>query len=1276
MNKKLIHFIHTDHSKENGTSKVKEYIKSAKSNDIDGLILVDQDSIGMAVSFFKEAKSNGIKPIIGVNLRIEKDENFTEESDIVLIAKNNDGYREIKNLISEAYMNGQSKLWKKNPNISKEEEKENEVYRKENESLRPLIKFSDIPNNKNLLLSFGSNLDFLRSIKEKYSESKKLLSYMLDNSLNDIYISLSILGNENENEKNNLKIKIAKELGIKTIINQDVKFTDKNLFKTHELKRCIIDSKGYKSLNRVDNATPYQYLMSKEEINGLYGDFEEVLNNTYDIFNLCDIEIEIGINHLPKFDVPYPFESLSENDYLKKISLEGMIKKLKIDYPETWPEKQKSYNERLTFELSIIEKMGFPGYFLIVADFIHASKDMGVPVGPGRGSGAGSLVAYGLDITDIDPMKYFLFFERFLNPERVSMPDFDIDFSKSVFKDLERSEYLEDKYGIPEDKLKVGRDDVIAYVAKKYNNPNNKFMSVTQIITEGKLGGKGAIKDTGRALGLSLPYVESLIKEFKDEQGLSIDDMLNMSLDLKDRIKKEPILESLINSAKRLEGRKKSSGVHAGGVIIAPDEITKFSPIQCEPDGNKVVSQFDKDYAEAVGLVKFDFLGLETLTVIDLTIKYIKQMRGENIDIRNIKLDDSNAFKLLQSAHTKNIFQLESSGMRDLIKRLNPTDFTEISALVALFRPGPLESGMADKFVEGKFDKTKIEILHEDLNEILSETYGTMIYQEQVQQAAQKLAGYTLGAADELRRAMGKKKPEEMAKHKKIFIRKAGENYRDKTIESLGLDICLQNIEFKTDINIEETGGIISTEIQLKTLINSIKLKNNNEFFETLNEMNEHQFINEWEESIESGLKKIAQKLEIPRIIEAIKNYVRFNYIFSSIEKFAAYGFNKSHSVSYAKVTYQTLFLKSNYPVEYMAADLSSNMDKTEKIGEIIQEVRRMKIKILPPNINESVLDFKPEHFNDILAIRYGLGAIKGLGEKDIEKIENEKRNGKFKDFNDFYIRVGNKLNKKSKEVIAYSGLLDLFLEPHQNREDVLKEMMTDYSFKKIIINIYEDNKDELVKQDLIDTFKKIKGLDSNRKITKPDLIMLERNNCLPLRKINNLCQDFSDKLKLTFEYTLLGAYISNHPLYINNNIEEVKSIGKLTKLNEIPSEGEDILIAGVILGVREFIIKKEGANQGKIIAKISIDDAFGQSDVTMFPDEYSAYKDLMVIGNVIAFKVDTKTDDFGLSASCFEIISIDPKTKVQSLGKKKKRKYTKKNKKNNLYASMKKASN
>jgi DNA-directed DNA polymerase III PolC len=1279
----FIHFIHSDHSSVHGTSKIKEYIKSAQENNIKGLVLVDQDSIGMAVSLFGEAKGTDILPILGVNLRLQTDEVFQDESDIVLIAKTNNGYKEIKNLVSEAYMHGQSKLWKKNPNISKEEELKNEEYRKSNKELRPTISYDIINQEENLIISFGSNNDFVSNIVDDYIGVKNQLIKIQNKTKNQIVLSISVLAKDNENIKNNKIIQLGKELNIPCIINQDVKFSSKELFNTHELKNSILTSQLYDDIHRKDNATPYQYLMSSSEISDLFQNVESIIDNTNTILSSCAIEIETGINYLPKFDVPVPFEAMSENDYLKKIGLEGTLRKLKVDYPDSWQSKQIKYKERLDFELGIIEGMGFPGYFLIVADFINAAKDMGVPVGPGRGSGAGSIVAYGLDITDIDPIKYSLFFERFLNPERVSMPDFDIDFSKSVFKDPERSDFLFTKYGIPLEKKNIGRDDVIAYVAKKYNNPDNKFMSVTQIITEGKLGGKGAIKDAARALNLSLPFVEGIIKDFKDDQGISVDDMLEGSIILNERYKNEPTITMLFNNAKKLEGRKKSSGVHAGGVIIAPGEITKYSAIQCEPDGSKVVTQYDKDYSEAVGLVKFDFLGLETLTVINTALRYIRNTTSKKIDIRNIPLDDKKTFELLQSAETRNIFQLESAGMRELVKRLHPTNFTEISALVALYRPGPLESGMADKFVEGKFNEDKIELLHEDLNEILKETYGTMIYQEQVQQAAQKLAGYTLGAADELRRAMGKKKLSEMLKHKKIFITKASEQYRDsikkKTLEDKGLECDINFKDFDEDVFINTlklTNYYIAERGQIEVLLKHININSSDEedFFENLDQTNEDGFVKIWESRITKLLKShYKNKLSVNRIIMALRNFTTFNYIFSAIEKFAAYGFNKSHSVSYAKVTYETLYLKANHPVEYMAAEFSSNLSKTEKIGEIIQESRRMKLKILPPDINKSNLEFIPEKNSDIMCIRYGLGAIKGLGEKEIDKILIERdANGSFLNFNDYFVRIGRSLNKRSKECLAYSGVLDSLVDKEVNRADVLNEMLVDYSLNTLIKsfskeNIIDDGK-------ILSLFEKINNFEKPKQITKPELLLLEKNGCLPERMVYNTITDFSDKKKLSYEYSLLGAYISNHPLYINNNFREAGKLGDIKQIKTLSDELEDYCIAGVILGTRNFIIKKEGKNLGRTIAKITIDDAFGQTDVTIFPDEYDAYKDVLVVGNVIACKVDTKVDDFGLGVSCNELLPLDPRTEVKAVQKRRKRKYTKKNKNNNLYASMKKS--
>lgn len=1235
MNNKFTQFISTDHSKNNGTSKVKEYINKALENDIETLILCDQDNIDMAVSFYKECKSNKIKPIIGVNLRIEENE-ITPETDVVVIAKNNDGYQEIKRIISKSYLFGQSKLFKNNPYISKEDEIKNESYRKEKDILRPLIKLEWLNNLPSVVLNFGSNNDFLRLNNRK---SRSIIKKLKDSINTDIILSVKCVGEKNENVINNNIINISKDNNLTCIINQNVKFSEKSLFETHEIKNAILSNKIFKNINYKNNATEYQYLMSTKEIENIFSDFDYLIDETNNFFKEFFIDIEIGNFHLPKFNVPIEYGNISESDYLKIISEEGIIKKLKIDFKNKWEEKKEEYLKRLYFELDVINKMGFPGYFLIVADFIFAAKDMGVPVGPGRGSGAGSLVAYGLNITDIDPIKYSLFFERFLNPERVSMPDFDIDFSKNVFKEKEKSQYLFEKYGIPLEQKYVGRDDVISYVGKKYNKKENDFVSVTQIITEGKFGGKGAIKDTARALNLSLSFVDNLIKDFKDDQGLTVDEMLKND-NLMKRYKNEPVVNLLINSAKKLEGRKKSSGIHAGGVVIAPDEIIKFSPIQCEPDGTKIITQFDKDYAEAVGLVKFDFLGLETLTVIDTTLKYIKDIKKIDLDIRNIPLDDIKSFNILKNGETKNIFQLESSGMRDLIKRLSPSDFVEISALVALYRPGPLESGMADKFVEGKFNSESINVLHEDLVEILQETYGTMIYQEQIQQAAQKLANYTLGAADELRRAMGKKKPEEMTRHKKIFIEKASLNYKNK-IES-DFYFNLKEIEKLKNIFDDSDQFITINNINYVEKILELINFNNKDFIENINTIDKKTFNIFWRSKIENFLLVKFNKKETLSILIGLENFITFNYIFSAIEKFAAYGFNKSHSVSYAMLTYQTLYLKANYPVEYMSSELTSNMDKTEKIGEIIEEVRRMKIKVLPPNINESRKEFYPEIYDGTLCIRYGLGAIKGLGEKELNKIILDKeKNGIYTSLDDFYKRIGITMNKKSKEVLCLSGSLDLFLNSY-SRNDLLNELLTDISIKKQIINI---NDEKLINNIKINTIlNKIKNYKNEKLITKQDILLLKNLNIKFSKNICDSIGSFSSKEKLKNEFILLGSYITNHPLYINNNFREASKIGEIRKINEIHGEMEFVNIAGVIMCVREFVIKKPGKNLGKIIAKVTINDAFSQIDITIFPKEYDKYKDYLINGNVIVANVNSKDDEFGLSVSCNQLFIIDPK--------------------------------
>ena len=635
----------------------------------------------------------------------------------------------------------------------------------------------------------------------------------------------------------------------------------------------------------------------------LFADIPEALENSVEIARRCNVALTLGKNVLPDFPVP---RGMTTESYFGAEARAGLDVRLRLIPAEEREARAAVYRERLEHEIKVIVEMGFPGYFLIVADFIRWAKDNDIPVGPGRGSGAGSLVAYSLGITDLDPILYDLLFERFLNPERVSLPDFDVDFCME------------------------GRDRVIEYVAQKYGRDR-----VSQIITYGTMAAKAVVRDVGRVLGHPYGYVDKLAKLIPFDLGMTLDKALEDEEQLRARYDQEEEVRTLIDLARSLEGLVRNAGKHAGGVVIAPSALTDFTPLYCEQGSNNPVTQFDKDDVEAIGLVKFDFLGLRTLTIIDRALKTINAERAARseppLDIVTIPMDDAAAFQLLKECATTAVFQLESRGMKDLIKRLQPDCFDDIIALVALFRPGPLQSGMVDDFIDRKHGRAKVHYPHADLEPILKPTYGVILYQEQVMQIAQVLAGYTLGQADLLRRAMGKKKPEEMAKQRQVFM-----------------------------------DGAAARGIAADTA----------------------------------------------------------TYIFDLMEKFAGYGFNKSHSAAYALVSYQTAWLKAHYPAAFMAAVLSSDMDNTDKVVMLIDECRAMGLAVLPPAINDCDYGFT---VRDEQTILYGLGAIKGVGAAALEGIIAERRAaGGFHDLFDLCVRIDlRKANRRVLEALIRSGALD-----------------------------------------------------------------------------------------------------------------------------------------------------------------------------------------------------------------------------------------------------------
>ena len=750
-----------------------------------------------------------------------------------------------------------------------------------------------------------------RALLQRNSDkAKQLASFWQSTFPERFYLELQRTQRPGDEEHVQQAIQLAAALELPVVATNDVRFLAQEDYEAHETRVCIGEGRILDDPRRPRNYSDQQYLKTPEQMARLFQDIPEALANTVEIAKRCNVEVRLGQHFLPDFPVP---EGMTIDDYLRHVSFEGLEERLSVSLPkdtEDYAAKRQVYVDRLTFELDIIIQMGFPGYFLIVMDFIKWAKNNGVPVGPGRGSGAGSLVAYVLHITDLDPLQYDLLFERFLNPERVSMPDFDVDFCMD------------------------GRDRVIEYVANAYGRD-----AVSQIITFGTMAAKAVVRDVARVQGKPYSLGDRLSKMIPFEVGMTLNKAFEMEESLRDFVTHDEEAKEIWEMALKLEGITRGTGKHAGGVVIAPTVLTDFSPVACDEDGSGLVTQFDKDDVEAAGLVKFDFLGLRTLTIIKWALETINRDRAalgeEPLVIDFIPLDDKPTYQLLQRAETTAVFQLESRGMKELIKKLKPDCLEDLIALVALFRPGPLESGMVDDFINRKHGRAELAYPHPDyqyagLEPVLEPTYGIILYQEQVMQIAQVMAGYSLGEADMLRRAMGKKKPEEMAKQRGGFI-----------------EGCARN-----NIDADLAGNI-----------------------------------------------------------------------FDLVEKFAGYGFNKSHSAAYGLVSYQTAWLKTHYPPQFMAAVLSADMHNTDKVVTLIEECRSMQLNLLPPDVNSSDYKFTVDEQQQVV---YGLGAIKGVGEGPVEAIIEGRGATDFKDLFDFCARIDLKrVNKRTLDALVRSGAFD-----------------------------------------------------------------------------------------------------------------------------------------------------------------------------------------------------------------------------------------------------------
>ena len=1036
--------LHTEYSLVDGIVRVPDLMAAVAAAGMPAVALTDQSNLFAMVKFYKEAQAAGIKPLIGVDAWIREPGERAAPSRIVFLCQNLVGYRHLTQLVTRSYLEGQQR----GPPMLERGWLNREV-------LQGLI-----------VLSGGFEGDIGRSLaRGRDDEAERCLERWQAFCGDRFYLEIQRTGRAGEQVCSDAALELAHARGVAAVATNDVRFLTRAEFEAHEARVCIHDGAQLADASRVRRYSEEQYLKSPAEMAELFKDAPGLLANTVEIAKRCSLEIRLGASMLPAYPVP---AGSNTEQFLRDESKRGLQARLA---------PSPAYEARLDLELGVICAMGFAGYFLIVADFIRWARENGVPVGPGRGSGAGSLVAYALGITDLDPIEHDLLFERFLNPERVSMPDFDVDFCME------------------------GRDRVIEYVANKYGRDR-----VSQIITYGTLAAKAVVRDVGRVLGHPYGYVDRIAKLIPMEIGMTLDKALQQEEELKRLYSGDSEVRDLIDLARSLEGLARNAGTHAGGVVIAPSVLTDFTPLYCEEGSSTPVTQFDKDDVEAAGLVKFDFLGLRTLTIIDWVVRDINEQRARDgeapLVMSALAMDDAPTYTLLKSTKTTAVFQLESRGMKDLIRRLQPDRFGDIVALVALFRPGPLQSGMVEDFIARKHDTTgaTIDYLHPELKPVLEATYGVILYQEQVMQIAQILAGYTLGGADLLRRAMGKKKAEEMAKQRSVFVSGA----------------------------------------------------------------------------VARGVRE-----------------AQATHIFDLMEKFAGYGFNKSHSAAYALLSYQTAWLKAHYPAAYMAAVLSSDMDKTEKVVTLFDECNGMGLNVLPPDVNASVYAFRVAGAS---SIRYGMGAIKGVGASAVEAIlEERERNGPFKTLPDLCRRIDlQRVNRRVFEALIRSGSLDSI---GPNRASLTAEL-------ERAMHLGEQNyRASSVGQ--VDLF----GLSAAE---------------------NTAVADWSEAERLAGERETLGLFLSGHPItpyepdlkfLVSARLADVGGPKPPAPLEGARSwsAGKPATVAGLVLEIRRR------PNRVTLI----LDDRSARLEVSLYEEVFQQHRDIIVKDAILIIDGTLRFDDF-----------------------------------------------
>lgn len=1051
---------HTEYSLLDGAARIRELVSAAASKGMKALAITDHGSMFGVVDFYKAAMKAGIKPILGCEVYVAPRTMGDKESGIddanyhlVLLAENETGYKNLLYIVSEAYTRG----FYYKPRTDKN------TLRNHSEGL---ICLSACLGGEIATAITNSQYERAREAAREYEEIF---------GKGNFYLELQNHGFENQRIVNTELIKMSRELSMPLVATNDTHYVRREDAVVQDVLLCIGTGRTVDETDRMSFETEEFYLKDYREMAMLFGEYPEALSNTLEIAQRCNVTFDFSSNFLPDYQIPQEF---TVDSYLKEICLQGLAKR--------YPDVGSWIMERLEYELKTIREMGFSGYFLIVWDFVRFARENGVLVGPGRGSAAGSLVAYVLGITNIDPLKYDLLFERFLNPERVSMPDIDIDFCYET------------------------REKVIRYVIERYGADR-----VAQIITFGTMAARAAIRDVGRALNLPYAEVDRVAKLVPAELGMTLEKALDHGSDLRQLYDNDSQVQKLLDMARAIEGMPRHASTHAAGVVIGRDPLTRYLPLYKSTDG-VVTTQFAKETVEEIGLLKMDLLGLRTLTVIGDALRLISQSTGEEIDIDCLPLDDKATFEMLGRGDSIGVFQLESSGMRNILKELKPEAFEDIIALVALYRPGPLGSGMVEDFIRRKHGQSPIKYLHPSLEPILRETYGVILYQEQVMRISSDLAGFTMGEADLLRRAMGKKKPEVIAGLRSQFI----EGARGKDVES-------------------DTAG----------------------------------------------------------------------QIFDLMEYFAGYGFNKSHSAAYALVSYQTAYLKANYPVPYMAALLTSVMDSGDKVALYIEECRKEGIDVLPPDINESLVNFTVVGNK----IRFGLAAVKNVGRGAIENIiEARNTGGFFKSYQDFCDRIDHRqVSKRVMESLIKCGALDS-LGIRRSQLMAAMDSCVDAAQKR--------QKDRASGQISLFDFTGAADTAATAGFIMPDIA------------------EYPKKELLAMEKEILGLYISGHPLREYEDLLKQRTSHNTAQLAELTDE-ENVITGGMISFIRRITTRK-----GEPMAFLMLEDLLGAVEVVVFPGVYKKSSHLFGHDQPLLVKGRINSRDEEVKILAEEIVHLEDK--------------------------------